>query len=71
MAKKKLVWHKFPDEKPDTFNNYFVTIKDFCSTDISFYDKKKEKRFRWDGFLDEDIVAWAEIEYPEPFNKEK
>ncbi len=67
----KIDWHKYPEEVPKDIGNKWVTIKD-GTTDISWYNKKSQaENLHWDGFLDEDIIAWANITYPEPNKEEK
>ena len=62
----KIVWHKYPDEVPEDISNKWVTIKD-GTTDISWYNEKTG----WARFFDEEIIAWADITYPEPYKEEK
>ena len=62
MSESKIVWHKYPDEKPTKDGLYLITLKFGNTKDVSM------------GYLTKDIysntlTAWAEI--PEPYNPEE
>ena len=72
MSENKVIWHKYPDEKPK--NNcdipYLVTClfdgfsrKEFI-VDMFYYE---EDSFKWNP--QNDVIAWAEL--PEPYNPEE
>ena len=62
MRESKIVWHKYPQEKPPKEGLYLITIK---------FGNKKEVSM---GYLTKEIysntlIAWAEI--PEPYEEEE
>ena len=62
MREGKILWHKYPDEKPPKDGLYLITLKFGNTKDVSM------------GYLTKDIysntlTAWAEI--PEPYNPEE
>lgn len=68
MSESKILWHKYPDEKPQRNDDYLVTIKTSRKLYISkdCYDIN-EGEFEFE-FMTEIIIAWAEM--PEPYNPE-
>ena len=62
MSESKIVWRKYPQEKPPKEGLYLITIK---------FGNKKEVSM---GYLTKEIysntlIAWAEI--PEPYEEEE
>jgi hypothetical protein len=62
----KIVWHKYPDKVPEDIEDKWVTLKD-NSVNLSWYNKDTG----WAHFFDGEIIAWADITYPEPYREEK
>ena len=61
MSESKIVWHKYPNEKPPKDGLYLITLKFGNTKEVSM------------GYLTKDIysntlIAWAEI--PEPYKEE-
>jgi hypothetical protein len=61
-----VIWHRLSEEKPKEDKEYWVT---FVWDGINETGKDTWwGRFSWYG---RDVVAWAEIEYPEPMTVEQ
>ena len=72
MSENKVIWHKYPDEKPKNNSDipYLVTClfdgfsrKEFI-VDMFYYE---EDSLKWNP--QNDVIAWAEL--PEPYNPEE
>ena len=65
MSDNKVKWHPYPQEKPEEYDEYLVTVKD--EQDLFTFTTY------WipegNTFIDfsRDIVAWAEL--PEPYKE--
>lgn len=78
MSEAKIVWHPYPDEKPESFlRNYLVTIEVLydkstrTKVDIDTWSDSKEGG-EWEilnNGIDFIVTAWAEL--PEPYNPEE
>ena len=72
MSENKVIWHKYPEEKPKNNSNipYLVTwLFDAFGTkeptvDMFYYE---EDSFKWNP--ENEVIAWAEL--PEPYKEEK
>lgn len=68
MSESKIVWHKYPEEKPKKDDDYLVSVKieDESFTLTSCFDMSIDAF----GILsDKYVTAWAEM--PEPYKGEK
>lgn len=66
MSEAKIVWHKYPDEVPQRFNEYLVSIQSPTGeifVDVLFYSDFAKSWLDL-GILDL-VLAWAEL--PEPY----
>jgi|GEM_PF-1645157 len=69
MSETKVVWHKFPDEKPKIKEN---ESRDYLIT-VSYYGRILVTKDYWLGggrwyeYHKYDVLAWAEL--PEPYNR--
>ena len=67
MSESKIVWNKYPKEKPKIDDEYIVTIKLWNNSFTATANWKNVK----DGFVgvfDRNITAWAEM--PKPYKEE-
>lgn len=66
MSEAKIVWHKYPDEVPQRFNEYLVSIQSPTGeifVDVLFYSDFAKS---WlDLGIFDIVLAWAEL--PEPY----
>ena len=66
MSETKIVWHKYPDEVPQRYNKYLVSIQAPNGTvdvDTLFYSDFLNE---WMGLgIFSQVLAWAEL--PEPY----
>lgn len=63
MNDNKLIWHKYPNDKPDRESRCFVTVKHGKSRYVevtTYYLDDKQ----FDDFYDSQVIAWA---YAEPY----
>ena len=79
MSESKIVWHKYPKDKPPKSGRYLVTVILECMgikvTTDDFYDYKEicenyygGPRYRW-YYHNGEVIAWAYT--PEPFEEKK
>ena len=65
----KIDWHPYPEEKPtekDAYKDFLLTIDDGLG---SFVTKDQWLSVDcWDTYLDDKVIAWAEL--PEPYEPE-
>lgn len=69
MRKTEAVWHKYPDEVPQRFNKFLVTIQ--SPTGAIFVDTLFYSDFvkSWlDLNILDQVLAWAEL--PDPYKPE-
>ena len=68
MSENKVKWHKYPNEKPEKYREYIITvnIRQHLYTTTSDWMPDLNKFF---SYRNEVIVAWAEL--PEPYKEEK
>ena len=63
MSENKVIWHKYPDEKPPKqMESYLTTMPKGIVGINTFIDSVF-------GLYDNEVIAWAEI--PEPYNPEE
>lgn len=63
-------WHPYPEEKPKKSGYYFFTLPIGTiggTVGLSFFDKGIGE-FEYNEDL---VIAWAEINYPDPYKQEK
>ena len=65
MSESKIVWNKYPKEKPKIDDEYIVTIKLWNNSFTATANWRNVKDKFVDVF-DRNITAWAEM--PEPYN---
>ena len=67
MSDSKIVWNKYPKEKPKTDDEYIVSIKLWGDsfTTTAMWRNVKDK---FVDIFDRNITAWAEM--PEPYKEE-
>lgn len=67
MSEAKIVWHKYPVEVPQRFDQFLVTIQSPTGaifTDVLLYSDLAES---WlDLNILDQVLSWAEL--PEPYN---
>ena len=70
MRESKIVWYKYPEEKPKRVDEYLVTVECgyFKTTSTSIWKNNKFKHYVNETGRIGSIVAWAEM--PEPYNEE-
>lgn len=70
MVERKIVWHKYPNDKPDEVDEYLVTVN--CGYfNITSTSTWKDGRFSsYENEPDKigSIIAWAE--FPGPYEEE-
>ena len=68
MRESKIVWHKYPQEKPKKSDQYLVSVKagDDSFTSTSYWITPKDV---FQDMWDECISAWAEL--PDPYKEEE
>ena len=67
MSESKIVWNKYPKEKPKIDDEYIVSIKlgkDSFTATANWKNVKDE----FQDVFNENITAWAEL--PEPYKEE-
>lgn len=67
MSENKVVWHKYPEDKPNEKDTYIVTLKFGKDLLTSTTDWIPEQNTFWD--FGDSVVAWAEM--PEPYKEVK
>ena len=67
MSESKIVWRKYPQEKPTVDDQYIVSIRLGKVSFTATADWKNVKG-KFQDVFNENIIAWAEM--PEPY-KEK
>lgn len=67
MSESKIVWNKYPKEKPKIDDEYIVTIQLWNKSFTATANWKNIKDKFVDAF-DSNITAWAEL--PEPYKEE-
>ena len=67
MSESKIVWNKYPKEKPKIDDEYIVTIKLWNNSFTATADWKNIKE-KFVGVFDSNITAWAEM--PKPYKEE-
>ena len=69
------VWHKYPEDKPIEDDYYFVTLSPVSignDVRVAFFVKyEDEAEGSFELFGEDRVVAWAEINYPEPYRQIK
>lgn len=67
MSETKVVWHKYPNEKPEKYREYIITvnIRQHLYTTTADWMPDLNKFF---SYRNEVIVAWAEL--PKPYKEE-
>ena len=68
MSESKIVWNKYPKEKPKIDDEYIVTIKLWNNSFTAIANWKNVKDKFVDVF-DRIITAWAEL--PKPYEEEE
>lgn len=63
MSENKIIWHKYPQEKPQKDGLYIVSVKIGDRILTSALKWLKRRKFI---FYDKHVTAWAEK--PEPYN---
>ena len=68
MSENKVIWHKYPEEKPKRVDEYLVTINCgyFKMTSTSIWKNNKFKKYENKPGRIGSITAWAEM--PETYN---
>lgn len=66
MSESKIVWYKYPQEKPTVDDQYIVSIKLGKGSFTATADWKNVKG-KFKDVFNEDITAWAEM--PEPYEE--
>ena len=67
MSENKIVWHKYPQEKPKKDDEYLVPVKvgdEIFTSSTRWIDSIGIFRLMWDGR----ILAWAEL--PDPYKED-
>ena len=68
MSESKIVWNKYPKEKPKIDDEYIVSIKLWNNSFTATANWKNVKNEFVDVF-DRNITAWAEM--PKPYEEEE
>ena len=66
MKKVEIVWHKYPEEKPKTDDQYIVSIK-LWNNSFTATAKWRNVKDKFVDVFDKNITAWAEM--PEPYKE--
>ena len=64
MKESKIVWNKYPEEKPKIDDEYIVSIH-LCKHDFTASARWRNVKDRFEDVFDSNIIAWAE--FPEPY----
>ena len=61
MSESKIIWHKYPDEKPPKDGLFLIThrFRNQIRVDMAYFTK---------DIKSETVTAWAEL--PEPYKEE-
>ena len=66
MSESKIVWRKYPQEKPTVDDQYIVSIRLGKVSFTATADWKNVKG-KFKGMFNENITAWAKM--PEPYRE--